>query len=113
MLNNCRFLKIVYLQNNLISRIEGVHRLKRLEYLNLALNNITRVENLEGCESLHKLDLTVNFVDLDELASLRSLKENLALRELYMTGNPCAVRWEDGYRAVSYTHLTLPTNREV
>ena len=27
---------------------ENVGRLKKLEYLNLALNNITRIENLEG-----------------------------------------------------------------
>ena len=28
--------------------LENVGRLKKLEYLNLALNNITRIENLEG-----------------------------------------------------------------
>jgi len=28
--------------------IENVGRLKKLEYLNLALNNIERIENLEG-----------------------------------------------------------------
>lgn len=30
------------------SAAENVGRLKKLEYLNLALNNIERVENLEG-----------------------------------------------------------------
>ncbi|KAH9280628.1 Protein tilB -like protein [Echinococcus granulosus] len=40
--------KILYLQNNLISRIENINRLKELEYLNLALNNIEIIENLEG-----------------------------------------------------------------
>ena len=44
----CRELKILYLQNNLIGRIENVSRLKQLTYLNLALNNIETVENLEG-----------------------------------------------------------------
>jgi hypothetical protein len=73
----CKELKIVYLQNNSISKIgepdgcvcltaawryscclsvsvlltlqtENVGRLKELIYLNLALNNITIVENLEG-----------------------------------------------------------------
>ena len=40
-LNNCRCLKIVYLQSNLIRKIEGLNRLKELDYLNLAMNNIT------------------------------------------------------------------------
>ncbi len=70
----CRDLKILYLQNNLIPKIgkqtflyisvqkqqmaiyiafnsvyaENVGRLKKLEYLNLALNNIEVIENLEG-----------------------------------------------------------------
>lgn len=51
---------------------ENVSRMKKLEYLNLALNNVERIENLEGCESLKKLDLTVNFVG--ELTSIYSLK---------------------------------------
>jgi protein TilB len=38
-----------------------------LEYLNLALNNIHMIENLESCENLKKLDLTVNFIGLEEL----------------------------------------------
>nr|XP_013812275.1 PREDICTED: protein tilB homolog [Apteryx mantelli mantelli] len=43
----CRDLKILYLQNNLIPKIENVGKLKKLEYLNIALNNIERIENLE------------------------------------------------------------------
>ena len=36
---------------------ENVSRLKKLEYLNLALNNVTRVENLEGekTQCIHEL----------------------------------------------------------
>ncbi|XP_075067797.1 dynein axonemal assembly factor 11 isoform X2 [Mixophyes fleayi] len=98
----CKDLKILYLQNNLIPKIENVSRLKKLEYLNLALNNIERIENLEGCESLQKLDLTVNFVG--ELSSIRNLRQNVHLRELYLVGNPCAQF--DGYR--TYVVTTLP-----
>ncbi|XP_060761938.1 dynein axonemal assembly factor 11 isoform X2 [Neoarius graeffei] len=83
----CRDLKILYLQNNLISKIENVGRLKKLEYLNLALNNIEVIENLEGCEDLQKLDLTVNFVG--RLSSVESLRQNVHLRELFLVGNPC------------------------
>lgn len=61
--------------------------MKRLDYLNVALNNIERIENLEGCEELRKLDMTVNFVG--ELSSIISLQRNEKLRELYLTGNPC------------------------
>ena len=44
--------------------MENLTKLKELEYLNLALNNIRLIEGIENCESLMKLDLTVNFVDL-------------------------------------------------
>ncbi|KAH8386894.1 hypothetical protein KR093_003311, partial [Drosophila rubida] len=86
--NWCRDLKILLLQSNLIARLENLHKLKRLEYLNVAVNNIERVENLEALESLNKLDLTLNFVG--ELTSVESLRDNYNLRELLLIGNPCA-----------------------
>jgi protein TilB len=61
---------------------ENLGKLKRLEYLNLALNNIRLIENLEGCESLRKLDLTVNFIE--DVRCVESLKGNADLRELYV-----------------------------
>lgn len=36
-------------------KLENLGRLKRLEYLNVALNNIAVVENLERCECLKKV----------------------------------------------------------
>lgn len=59
---------------------ENVSRLKKLEYLNLALNNVERIENLQGCESLKKLDLTVNFIG--ELTGIETLKNNIHLETL-------------------------------
>ncbi|KAM7348874.1 touch insensitive larva B [Cochliomyia hominivorax] len=100
--NWCRDLKILLLQSNLISKIENLHKLKRLEYLNLALNNIERVENLEKLESLNKLDLTLNFIG--ELTSIESLKDNYNLRSLILTGNPCCDY--PNYR--EYVIATLP-----
>ena len=44
--------------------MEGLNKLKELDYLNLALNNITLIENISGCETLRKLDMTVNFIEL-------------------------------------------------
>lgn len=84
-LNNwCKNLEILYLQANLISKIENLNKLKQLRYLNLAVNNIEVIENLERCESLEKLDLTLNFVG--NLESVASLKNNVHLRDLYLTG---------------------------
>ncbi|XP_012348043.1 protein tilB homolog isoform X1 [Apis florea] len=84
----CRHMKILLLQNNLISKIENLSKLKRLEYLNLALNNIEVIENLEGLESLKKLDLTVNFIG--DLRGIKSLRYNEQLEQLFLMGNPCA-----------------------
>uniref|UniRef100_A0A8C2VAH4 Uncharacterized protein n=1 Tax=Chinchilla lanigera TaxID=34839 RepID=A0A8C2VAH4_CHILA len=44
----CWDFKILYLQNNFIGNIENVSELKKLEYLNLDLNNTESVEHLEG-----------------------------------------------------------------
>lgn len=98
----CRDLKILLLQNNLIGRIENLYRLKRLEYLNLAVNNIEVIENLEQLESLEKLDLTLNFVG--ELTSVDSLSSNYNLKDLILTGNPCCDY--DAYR--DYVISILP-----
>lgn len=68
------------------------------------MNNITKVQNLQRCESLAKLDLTVNFIPKAGLLSLASLAGAHALRELFLVGNPCA-DWE-GYR--QYVVATLP-----
>ena len=67
------------------------------------MNNLTRVENLQGCESLRRLDLTLNFLGFRGLASLASLQGNELLRELYLVGNPCT-QWQ-GYRPCVVTLL--------
>jgi len=89
-INDCRKLKILYLQNNIINKIENLYHLKDLEYLNLALNNVKKIEGLRQCEFLRKLDLTVNFVGIENLeSSIEELKHNRNLKELYLLGNPC------------------------
>ncbi|VUZ45042.1 unnamed protein product, partial [Hymenolepis diminuta] len=72
------------------------------EYLNLALNNIETIENLEGCESLRKLELTVNFIG--DLVSVDNLINLEHLEELYLIGNPCTEY--KGYR--EFVIATLP-----
>ncbi|KAF8820001.1 hypothetical protein IE077_003707 [Cardiosporidium cionae] len=86
----CKRLKILLLQNNIIEKIGNLRQLKDLQYLNLALNNISKIENLEKCEKLEKLDLTVNFIDAPDFdESIKNLRNNENLRDLYLTGNPC------------------------
>ena len=46
----CTKLRILQLQDNCIDKIENLGRLKILEYLNLAMNNIEIIENLEALE---------------------------------------------------------------
>lgn len=101
--NWCRDLKILLLQSNLISKIENLHKLKKLEYLNLSLNNIEIIENLKQLESLKKLDLTLNFIG--NLQSVETLRDNFNLRELILTGNYCAKY--TGYR--NFVIATLPS----
>ena len=84
---------------------ENVRRLKNLEYLNLAMNKITMIENLEGCESLVKLDLTMNEIAMHGLLNVSTLAVNVHLRELFLMGNPCADAAED-YR--SFVIMSVP-----
>ncbi|KAI5066601.1 hypothetical protein GOP47_0019225, partial [Adiantum capillus-veneris] len=53
----CPHLKHLYMPNNLIPRIENLNRLKELQYLNLALNNITKLFNREPMPRLARLPL--------------------------------------------------------
>jgi len=57
---------------------------------------------LVGCESLQKLDFTVNFIG--DLLSVESLQDLQQLEELFLTGNPCTEY--DGYR--DFVVATLP-----
>lgn len=101
----CRKLRILYLQNNVIPRLTNLQHLKELRYLNMALNNLTVVDGLASCEFLAKLDLTVNFVDVDGLAaSMAALSPLLHLRELFLMGNPC-LEWPG---ARHYVIASLP-----
>ena len=74
--------------------MEGLNKLKELEYINLAVNNVSKIEGIRNCESLMKIDLTLNFVDIEDLEeSVDNLAECEELQEVYMTGNPCTY-WE-------------------
>ena len=73
----------------MLPSMNSVLRMQELQYLNIAINNITRIENLHRCESLTRLDLTMNFVDKSALGSIDNLRGLIFLRELHLLGNPC------------------------
>lgn len=111
----CRHLKILYLQNNIIEKLENLEKLKELEYLNLAVNSISKIENIEHCESLNKLDMTMNFVDIEDLKeSCDCLSKCPSLRELYLTGNPCeSFKYCKEYITARVPQLTLYNGNEI
>ena len=75
--------------------MENLFHLKDLEYLNLALNNIQKIEGLQNCEFLKKLDLTINFIDFDELRdSIEHLVSRKCLADLFLMGNPAQAKWD-------------------
>jgi len=91
-------LRILLLQNNVIDRLDpqDVRPFRSLEYLNVALNNISVVEGVEHLEFLKKLDLTLNFIGFARLEeSVDCMKELRSLKELFMVGNPCAIETLD------------------
>ena len=60
---------------------------QELQHLNMAVNNLTKVQNLQGCESLAKLDLSVNFIPkVHRHGAARSC--SLGLRTLLVTTAP-------------------------
>ena len=75
--------------------MEGMNKLKELEYLNVAVNSISKIEGIKRCESLNKLDMTLNFVDLEDFQeSCEEMEWCENLVEVYMVGNPCT-DWEN------------------
>ena len=93
----CRHLKIIYLQSNLIEKMSGLSKLKELEYLNLAVNSVKTIEGIRRCESLNKLDMTLNFIDVEDIEqSVDEMEYCERLEDLYLTGNP-VTEWP-GYK---------------
>jgi len=71
---------------------------------------------LRSCEFLNKLDLTVNFIDVDTLEeSVDNMKHLTHLREIYFMGNPCQVDWPGFQRFMiaSLIHLEFLDGKEI
>ena len=78
--------------------------------MNLAVNNLKKIEGIKFCESLYKIDLTLNFVTLETLEeSMEELQYLDELKEIYMTGNPCT----DWDKCTDYILGMLPQLRRL
>lgn len=76
---SCENLKIIYLQNNDINKIENLHFANNLSELYLQHNNLTKIENLDSLRNLKKLYLGYN-----KIAIVEGLENLASLRELYI-----------------------------
>lgn len=69
---NCNTL---YLNNNLIRKIEGLSHLSKLTFLYLSGNKIQKIEGLEGLTQLNVLDLSSNLIEkIENISHLTSLQ---------------------------------------
>lgn len=76
----------LYLQVNLIEKIENLECLKNLTFLTLADNRIRKAENLTCLPKLHFLDLSHNCITLHNF-DIDEFPQSLII--LNLKGNPC------------------------
>jgi protein TilB len=72
--------------------------------------------DFRSCEFLNKLDLTVNFINLDHLeASIAHLASRTQLKDLYMIGNPAQSDWPgfSSYVIACLPHLERLDGKEI
>lgn len=86
--------------------MDNLNKLKDLEYINYAVNSISKIEGLKRCESLRKLDLTLNFIDVEDFKeSMDNLEWCPDMSELYLMGNPCM----DWINSKEYVYAKVPS----
>jgi len=76
------WLKVLYLQSNKISKIEGLGKLNSLKKLFLHYNQISKIEGLEKLNSLDTL-----YLDTNQISKIEGLEKLNSLKELYLSGN--------------------------
>ena len=72
----------------------------------LLYHNIDQIDESQFSTQMKWLKKTWKFIDLAEFESILDGKLNIMEDSILLT-------FDDGFLSVSYTHLTLPTNREV
>lgn len=75
-LSNCKNLRVIYLQNNALTRIENLDFAENLTNLYMQHNNLTKIDNLGALRNLTKLCLGHNCISVVEgLENLEKLCE--------------------------------------
>ena len=110
-LSGCPRLQRVWLYGNKISRMEGLQPVGELKELWLQQNKISRVGGLEGLVHLENLGLAGNkiaeYKDLQRLSLLPSLK-NVSFDDIHF--GSCPVTRLDGYRNFALCYLKQVTH---
>jgi protein phosphatase 1 regulatory subunit 7 len=81
-------LRIVNLANNQISKIENLDYLQNLTELNLKLNTIGAIENMRHLIKLEKLYLANNRIEIKSFDQC-DLTRLTMMKELTLENNPC------------------------
>jgi Leucine-rich repeat (LRR) protein len=106
-------LHTLYLNNNVIEKIEGLEGLEKLTTLNLAYNRIKEVNNVRHLSNLYSLDLSGNLIAKVEGKELEGLQN---LNHLKLAQNRL-INYESiaGIKAVaaSLTFLDLSSNEHL
>lgn len=92
----------LYLQCNLIRRIENLEFLYKLKFLVLSNNQIRHIENLLGLKQLKLLDLSYNLIDEFDVKELPKCLAFLDLRE-----NECLTGPNQTWSTRNYTNLIM------
>ena len=105
-LSGCPRLKKLWLCQNQITTIDGLHGVPELQELWLQSNNITSLEGLACCPALQHLGLAGN--NVSDFAEVRRLSAFVSLNILSFQDihfGRCPVTDEDGYKEFISCHL--------
>ena len=114
-LHRLKQLDYLNLALNNITKIENLEGCEALRKLDLTVNFVDLVRDppaaghagsragrtscTRHAHAVHRLGMrTPRPCRQDELHTVKKLKDNIELRELYLTGNPCEAHWEVGRR---------------
>ena len=105
-LTGCPRLKKLWLCQNQITTIDGLHGVPELDELWLQSNNIVNLEGLACCTALQHLGLAGNNVsDFSEVRRLSSLKSLSVLSFQDIHFGRCPLTDEEGYKEFISCHL--------
>lgn len=96
----------LYLQGNLIKRIENLEFLHKLKFLILSSNQIEKIENLTNLKQLKLLDLSYNLIDDIDVKELPKSIIFLDLRENECLTGPRQTWLKKSFKSLLTNHLS-------